>query len=211
VLHEIWEDLNGLALTWQAQPYRRPTNWWVEREKARPSTTVDGHVGHVGLPTRRALDLLELANRDGGWPAGWDIGRMAQHCYATFGHLPDSWSHMLPKLLDSDFHMGFTSLIRWSAHRPARVITGAALDLVLHPWEPRTITHREAARVMGFPDDWKILPLRGVSNLRATWGKGITVQCGRWIGEQVRHALDGAPGENRGKPYGEREWLVKNR
>ena len=103
------------------------------------------------------------------------------------------------------------SLIRWDPERPARVITGAALDMVLHPYESRTITHREAARVMGFPDDWRILPLRGVSNLRATWGKGITVQCGKWIGEQVKNALDGNPGSVTGVPDGDREWFIRQR
>lgn len=212
VLRDVWADLDGLAPTWQAQPYRRPATWWGERERVRAAGgVVDGHVGHLGVPTRRALDLLELAQRDGGWPAGWHIGQLARHCWETLGELPKSWEHMKPKLLGNDFHMGYTSLIRWHADRPGRVITGAALDLVLHPWHPRTITHREAARVMGFPDDWHILPLRGVSNLRATWGKGITVQCGKWIGEQVRRALDGAPGAVTGRPLGDREWLVRDR
>jgi DNA (cytosine-5)-methyltransferase 1 len=211
LLREIWDDLRGHALTWQRQPYRRPPTWWVERERVRRDVVVDGHATHVGLPTRRALDLLELAEHDGGWPAGWHIGKVARHCYERYGRLPRSWSHMTPKLIANEFHMGYTSMIRWDPDRPARVITGAALDLVLHPWEPRTITHREAARVMGFPDDWRILPLRGVGNLRATWGKGISTQCGRWIGEQARDALDGRPGPVTGRPDGEREWFIRDR
>lgn len=211
VLRDVWDDLRGHALTWQPQPYRRPPTWWVEREKCRVNATFDGHAAHKGLPIERALDLLELAERDGGWPAGWHIGRMAQHCHETFGYLPPSWDGIKDKLIAKNFHMGFTTLIRWDPDRPARVVTGAALDAVLHPFEPRTITHREAARVMGFPDDWNILPLRGVGNLRATWGKGITVQCGRWIATQVRNALDGRPGSYGGVPDGDREWLVKDR
>ena len=35
VLREIWDDLQGHALTWQHQPYRRPANWWAEREGVR--------------------------------------------------------------------------------------------------------------------------------------------------------------------------------
>jgi hypothetical protein len=60
---------------------------------------------------------------------------------------------------------------------------------------------------MGFPDDWRILPLKG-NAVSPTWGKGITVQCGRWIGDWVRNALDGAPGNVTGEPVGEREYFV---
>lgn len=211
VLREIWDDLRGHAQTWQHQPYRKPANWWVERENVRREVTFDGHASRTGVPIGRALDLMELAERDGGWPAGWHIGQMARHCYETFGYLPPSWDNMKSKLIANDFHMGFTTIIRWNPDKPARVITGAALEAVLHPYEPRTITHREAARVMGFPDNWRILPLRNMGSLKATWGKGITVQCGKWIGEQVRNALDGRPGERSGRPDGDREWFIRDR
>lgn len=211
VLREIWDDLRGHALTWQAQPYRRPASWWVEREKLRVETTFDGHALHGGTPNDRALELLEWADRDGGWQPGQHIGEVARRVYETFGTLPPSWSHLQDRLVSNGFHLGYISMIRWDPERPGRVITGSALDLVLHPYEPRTITHREAARMMGFPDNWRVLPLRGVSNLRATWGKGITVQCGRWIGEQVRNALDGRPGAQRGVPDGDREWFIRDR
>lgn len=212
VLREIWDDLRGSAITWQAQPYRRPPSWWVEREGVRARTVAfDGHALHGGTPNDRALELLEWAERDGGWLPGQHIGEVAARVYERFGALPPSWSHLQDRLIGNGFHLGYISMIRWDPERPARVITGSALDLVLHPYEPRTITHREAARVMGFPDDWNVLPLRASGNLRATWGKGITVQCGRWIGDQVRNALDGCPGSVTGKPDGDREWFIRDR
>lgn len=61
---------------------------------------------------------------------------------------------------------------------------------------------------MGFPDDWLIEPLRNVSGLAATWGKGITVDCGRWIGGWAKAALDESPGSFRGVEIGEREFLI---
>lgn len=210
LLRDVWDDLRDQPQSWLPQPYRRPPTWWSTSARA-DSVAVDGHVARTGLPTRRALDLLELAERDGGWPAGWAIGRVAKRCYERFGYLPDSWSHTVPKLVAKDFQMGFTTVHRWDADKPARVITGAAIDMVLHPWEPRTITHREAARVMGFPDDWRLLPLRAEASLRATHGKGITVQCGRWIADQVRRALDGQPGNVTGELIGDREWHVRDR
>jgi len=208
-LREIWSDLSGHAITWNEQPYRRPATWWSEEARSETGT-FDGHITRNGTPVRRALDLLEWADDVGGWPAGAHIGEMARRVYDHFGKLPESWTGMTEKLVSTGFHMGYTSMIRWDPDRFGRVITGAALELVLHPWESRTITHREAARVMGFPDDWKILPLRRVSNLRATWGKGITVHCGKWIGEQVQRALDGEPGSITGELVNDREWLIKN-
>lgn len=210
LLRDVWSDLVNHPLTWESQPYRRPATWWTESPRAG-CTTFDGHQNHRGVPIERALDLMEVANRNGGWPAGWSIGRVARHVYETVGELPPSWDHMLPKLLRKDWHMGFASITRWDADRVGRVIMGSALDMVLHPWEPRTITHREAARVMGFPDDWRIRPLRGVANLRATWGKGISVQCGRWIGEWCRASLDGEPGTATGVEIGDRERLIEQR
>lgn len=209
LLRDVWSDLRGHPLTWQSQPYRRPATWWSETPRTG-CTTFDGHVNHRGVPIERALDLMIVANQNGGWPFGWSIGRVAQHVYETTGGLPASWQHMVPKLLAKKWHMGFASITRWDPDRPGRVIMGSALDMVLHPWEPRTITHREAARVMGFPDDWRILPLRRQANLRATWGKGITVQCGRWIGDWCRAALDGRPGTVTGELIGEREHLVQD-
>lgn len=209
-LRDVWSDLRGHALTWESQPYRRPATFWSEEPRAR-CTTFDGHVNRSGVPIERAMDLVEVANQNGGWPPGWSIGRVAEHIYDTTGKLPPSWQHMLPKLLGKKprFHMGFASITRWDPDKFGRVIMGSALDMVMHPWEDRMITHREAARVMGFPDDWLIKPLKTQANLRATWGKGITVHCGRWIGDWCRASLDGHPGSVTGVKIGEREWLVE--
>lgn len=209
-LGETIADLDGLAETWQLQPYRRPATWWSEPARSQLGV-VDGHTTRTGLAHARALDLMRLAEELGcGWPEGWHIGQLAKHIYETYGCVPESWNHMKSKLISKDFHMGYTSVTRWDSRRQGRVITGGALDLVLHPHRPRFITHREAARIMGFPDDWRIYPLRHRSSLKLTWGKGITVQCGRWIGQQVARALDGEPGSHRGTLIGEREWLIKD-
>lgn len=211
VLADVIGDLAGLAVTWQPQPYRRPGTWWTDREDVRTAAgVVDGHYALTSPYIKRALDLLRAY---GDWPQGWHIAKVAKALYERDGRLPPSWDHMIDRLLNQkppnpQFHMGYTSMTRWVEARPARVITGGALGLVMHPTEPRTITHRETARVMGFPDDWRILPLRGTSGLMQTWGKGITTQCGRWIATQVRNALDGRPGRDVGTSIGDREWLI---
>lgn len=206
-MHDVIGDLMGLAQSWYPQPYRRPATWWSETPR-RTTIHVDGHATVDNPATQRALDLLEMARGNGGWPHGWHIGKMARHVYQTYGRLPDSWSHMTERLVQRDFNMGFTTLTRWDPGKPCRVVTGGGLQLIMHPWEDRTVTHREVARIMGFPDDWRILPLRGNPGLNMTWGKGITTQCGSWIATWVRNSLDGNPGSVTGIPVGERERIM---
>jgi site-specific DNA-cytosine methylase len=142
------------------------------------------------------------------WNPNEAIATVARRHYETHGHLPPSWAGTEKKIVANDFHMGFTTPIRWNGDGHARVITGGSLCTVLHPTKNRLITHREAARIIGFPDSWKIRPLRHVPAVAATWGKGITVDCGRWIGSWIREALDGSPGTHRGISIGEREWDI---
>jgi site-specific DNA-cytosine methylase len=204
LLRDVIDDLKDLRITWNRQPYRRPPTWWSQ--SARVEEGVDGHATIPMNPgLRRAFDLMDM---NGGWPQGWWIQKVAEKIYAEHGRLPDSWSPYMEKLIATDFHMGYIQLTRWDESAPSRVITGGALGLVMHPTERRTITHREAARIMGFPDDWYIRPLKGVPSVNATWGKGISVQCGEWIGTWVRRSLDGYPGSIVGKEIGDRERLI---
>lgn len=203
VLNEVIGDLHNLHHTWQAQPYRHPATWWSIQRRS-PYGSVDGHVGLDNPLTRRIRDLLDGID----WKPGVAIGEAARTYWERHGKLPDSWRATEEKVIKNDFFMGFTTPVRWDGRRYGRVITGGGLHNVVHPHLPRTITHRETARILGFPDDWKILPLRGVSGLNMTWGKGITVDCGRWIGKWIKRALDGTPGENRWPMIGEREFDI---
>jgi site-specific DNA-cytosine methylase len=203
VLNDVIEDLETLAPTWQAQPYRSPATWWSEPRRST-NGSVDGHLGLDNPLTRRMRDLLTGVD----WPAGMAIGEVARRYYEKHNKLPDSWRATEEKVVKNDFFMGFTTPVRWDGRRYGRVITGGGLHNVVHPRLDRTITHREAARILGFPDDWKILPLRGVSGLNMTWGKGITVDCGRWIGDWIKRALDGEPGSYVGAEIGDREYDI---
>jgi site-specific DNA-cytosine methylase len=203
VLNDVIGDLANLAPTWQAQPYRSPASWWSEPRRS-DSGSVDGHVGLDNPLTRRMRDLMDGVE----WSPGMAIGAVAERYWSEYGRLPDSWKDTEEKVVKNEFFMGFTTPVRWHGNRYGRVITGGGLHNVVHPFLPRTITHRETARILGFPDDWKILPLRGVSGLNMTWGKGITVDCGRWIGEWIRTALDGSPGSYVGKEIGDREFDI---
>jgi site-specific DNA-cytosine methylase len=208
VLRDVIGDLDGLDATWEAQPYRRPPSWW-SKEARSDTGVVDGHVGITSPYIRRCLDLLHAL--DGDWRPREHLGIVMRRYYDRHGDVPPWYAAQRQRILEKDFQLGFTNMSRWPADAPARVITGAALGCVLHPWLDRTITHREAARVMGFPDDWRILPLRTERvGLAATWGKGVSVQCGRWIGDWVRRALDGDPGAIVGGEVGERERIIQN-
>lgn len=200
-LNEVIDDLGGLAQTWEPQPYRAPVSWW-SKERRSDAGVVDGHISLDTPLTRRVADLIAEV----GWEPGESIAQVARRCYERTGRLPASFAATEKKLIASNFSMGFTTPVRWRGENPARVITGGSLCTVIHPTADRMITHREAARVMGFPDDWRLRPLRGRSGLFATHGKGITVDCGEWLGGWIRAALDGQPGGCRGREIGEREY-----
>lgn len=203
-LDEVIGDLTGLReQTWDSQPYVNPATWWSEPRRTS-SGLVDGHVGLDNPLTRRMKDLMEGIT----WEAGDHIGSVARKYYEKHGHLPPSWKATEQKLVEHNFFMGFTSPVRWHGDRPGRVITGGGLHNVVHYALDRTITHRETARILGFPDDWMIADLRHVSGLNMTWGKGITVDCGRWIARWAAAALKGEPGSLRGDEIGDREFDV---
>lgn len=203
VLDDVLADLENLPHTWEAQPYRAPATWWTSRRRNLDGS-VDGHVGLDNPLTRRIRDLMAGVS----WNPGDHIGAVAQRYWDTYARLPESWSATEEKVVKNEFFMGFTTPVRWCGDRYGRVITGGGLHNVVHPRLDRTITHREAARVLGFPDDWRILPLRRVSGLNMTWGKGITVDCGRWVGGWIRRALDGEPGSYVGTEIGEKEFKI---
>ena len=98
---------------------------------------------------------------------------------------------------------------RWRSEEPAFVVTGGFLQDALHPLESRTFTYREAARIMGFPDEWDVQP--AIDNRQAghMWfGKGIPVQAGKWVATGLLRSLEGDPGPITGRTVGDREYEV---
>jgi len=203
VLDDVIGDLAPLGRTWHPQPYRAPASRWARRLLSN-SGTVDGHHDADTPLTRRIKDLVAGVP----WHPGESISTVARRYRDEFARLPASFEASEEKIVKNDFMMGFTTPVRWDGTRAARVVTGGSLVMVLHPWLDRVITHREAARILGFPDDWRIAPLRRSSGLQMTWGKGITVDCGRWIGQWIRRALDGSPGPDPGRELRDREYLI---
>lgn len=199
-LHDAIGDLEPLATTWLPQPYRAPASTWAEPRRS-PSGSVDGHEPSRSAFSVRIRELIEWA----GWAQGESIIDVTRRCYEKHGELPPSWKYREQRTIESDFNFGFSGIRRWREDRPARVVTGAGTEIAIHPRLDRLMTHREVARIMGFPDNWQILPLRGNPGVKATWGKGITVDAGRWIATWVRRSLEGQPGTLPGTVIGERE------
>lgn len=201
-LRDIIGDLQGLYDTWQPQPYRRPPTWYSRRLRS-PNGFVDGHKFVDNPNTRRTRELLHAVD----WKPNEHAQAVTKRYFDLYGALPPLWDHLTEKLKGQDFFQGFNTPTMWNPDHHARVITGAGLLNSVHWREKRTYTHREAARILGFPDTWLIEPIQHISGLFMTWGKGITVDCGRWVADLARRALDGSPAEGTGEPIGDREFL----
>lgn len=214
-LEDAIGDLRGMPLQWEDQHYAVPhkdASWWA-RDHRRADGFVDGHWTRLNSPNiQRARELTIHADPVRGveWKPGMTISQAAQAYYEKNGTLPELWTkwHPVQKWIDNDWHMGFHQLCRWHPDRHARVITGGGSQLVLNPWEFRPLTLRECARIQGFPDEWRIAPLATNSQAPALWGKGIPVQCGRWISTWARESISGWPGWDSGDEIGDREFLI---
>jgi site-specific DNA-cytosine methylase len=218
-------DLEPLGLTWSAQPYRYPPTRWSEPLRA-PDGLVDGHAIQWTPGWERAKSV---ADNLGGWPEGVQLEVLCREHYEKFGCLPGDKDGLNARQLGyqylveddansngtkvyitreehlrrRDFTMGPTQLNRLRANRHGYVITGGALTEYVHPHQLRTFTHRDCARIMGFPDDLRILPQQWNSHLGAVWGKGVPVHSGRWIADWIRRSINGNPGSMIGDPTGE--------
>lgn len=203
VLDDAIGDLEHQPEAWTAEPLVGTPSWWAQ-PRTREDRLVDGHVSVRAPLVQRVVDLVQGVE----WNGGEHLATLARRYYDTHGELPASWKHIEAKTVANDFNLGYNTPVRWKGDEPARVITGAGPIVAFHPRLDRPLTHREVARVMGYPDEWLINPLRGNPGLTMTWGKGITVDCGRWIGEWVHAALDDNPGSYKGEQIGDQEFLI---
>ena len=205
-LFESIGDLEGLANTFTAQPYKRDDSWWSSRRRD-PRGIVDGHKTLDTPGIRRTLELVHSVE----WRQGEGGTHPLRRYVAEHGRIPESWRYREDKIKEKDYDLGFRQPVRWRYDRPALTATGAILDLVIHPTEDRTLTHREAARIQGWPDTWHLEPTKGVATMKVTHGKGVPVDAGRWLGTWVRRSLEGRPGSMNGAPdlLGDREFVMR--
>lgn len=190
-------DLLDQPVGWEPHPYASAPTWW-SRQLRSPHGVVDGHEFPRDTPAiRRLIDLCAA-----GWLEGEGEASVAQRYHKQFGELPLSWQQHkrgdgLTKAewaVKNGFDFGMFQRNRWRWDDAARVVTGAGPTIALHPRRDRFFTHREIARIMGFPDDWVTYPLRDFRGLEAGWGKGVSVHAGRWIAHWARESMIGNPG-----------------
>ena len=197
---------------------------WAREHMHDGTGMVDGH----DVTRSPSFDRVEELCREEEWFEGESISEVLRRYYGKHGKLPRGWYYpttvdardedgnllgtgeketlmKADQLIRTDFAMGHNQQVRWHWEKLARVITGGACHLVLHPKLPRTLTQREAARIQGFPDAWKIWPVRHAPDLGPGWGKGVPVHAGKWIAEWGLKALGGTPGPITGVPLHEHD------
>lgn len=208
-------------------------SWWTRDHMHDGTGSVDGHDVFRSPTLSRIQEMMRLED----WAEGERMSDVMRRYYERTGELPASWHYMSKKpmlttdgepilddngkkmmepirkdkrLIETDFAMGHNQPARWHGNRMARVITGGAVHLFVHPTQPRSFTHREAARIQGFPDAWSIWPVRNAADLGPGWGKGVPVHAGRWIADWARRCIHEEPGSERGTvdPKHDREVVI---
>lgn len=213
-------DLEDLPLDWAPQTYTSAETRWSGQLR-NPEGTVDGHQLVHNNAWRRAEMVAENL---GGWPAGASLQDLLRAHDKQFGGLPGDpsapigdprlgWQYpvddlrvepdehgLRPKITRAEhlrrreYSLGLSQYKRWRPDRHGYVLTGGALSEYVHPHLLRPYTHREAARIIGFPDAWRISPQQRERDLPALWGKGVPVHSGQWIAEWIKASLEGNPG-----------------
>ena len=204
---DVIGDLAKMPQSGESQPYTEKESKWVSHLRSQ-SGKVNGHVGKSNIHAQRVQEVFDLIGNE-GWPGNGDLGSALRKAVENNdGKFPQRWTSISERVLRKDFHLGFSQPYRWKENHWCNVLTGAALDHVVHPTEPRLITHREAARMQGLPDDWDIEGARHYSQLEATWGKAVPVQAANFIAHALKDALDGNAQGDPAEKIGDREFLI---
>lgn len=167
-----------------------------------PLGSVDGHVIDDSPQERR---IHELASK-----VEWNAHEMSGHAYARAIEQGIELEHWSEPLVSDKGTTQFAPR-RLAYDDPSRVLAGDAPQKMVHPTLPRTLTHREIARLSGFPDDWSCAPYLVKKSNSYWWGKGICVEAGQWIAAAARDALNGSPQTYRGEQIGDREFLIDSK
>jgi site-specific DNA-cytosine methylase len=208
-VNDVIGDLAPLELMWESQNYVADAvpSKYVAHLRSQ-SGKVSGHQNKTNPETQRISEIFDILGND-DWKPMMTIDSALRNAVKKNGDkFPQSWSMNEEKLRAKDFKMGFSIPCRWDGESWCHVLTGGALDHVIHPTLPRRITHREAARIQGLPDDWEFTSVKDYSMLSATWGKAVSVQAAKWIGDATAAALNGEPNGPQGELIGDREYLI---
>jgi site-specific DNA-cytosine methylase len=207
-MRDTIQDLENLSLSWDDQAFAPDLSMihpqLQRRHGYRADGMIDGHMTHSTPHTRNMEALANVVDWHEGESNVAALRRAAEQSIA----IPDGWQSRAEDLERAGWSTSFDRVRRYKSDGPSPVIVGDSLTMNLHYKLNRTLTHREVARIMGYPDDWRIAPLKGAPQLIRFWGKGVTVDCGRWLGTWLRNSFDGSPGVDTGVEIGDRESLI---
>lgn len=104
--------------------------------------------------------------------------------------------------------VGYRTMREWDWKRPGQVLsTGAVIPVRGRDRHP--LTHREIARLMAFPDAWRLGTAprgEGGRYLGAYWEETTSPRSAAWVLGWVHASLDGAPGPLRGEVDVSGDW-----
>lgn len=204
---DIIGDLAKMPQTWNKQQYTAPASKWVKHLRSKDGL-VDGHQGKTNIHAQRVQEIFDVIGND-AWEGNGDLGGALKKAVdKNDGKFPQKWVDISERVLRKEFKLGFSQPYRWKEDHWCNVLTGSALDHVVHPTEPRLITHREAARMQGLPDDWSIADAKDYSALAAVWGKAVPVQAASWVAKGLKNSLEGNPQGPDAELIGDREYLI---
>jgi len=205
---DIIGDLANMPQNWSKQEYTSPSpSKYVSKLRSKTGK-VDGHIGRDSINTQRIQEVFDIIGND-RWPGNGDLGGAIKLAVKMNGNkFPQAWKDIAPRVKRKKFKLGFSQPYRWKEDHWCNVLTGSALDHVIHPTEPRLITHRECARMQGLPDDWEIESSKGYSSLSATWGKAVPVQAASWLASALKDSLEGNAPDGIAQKIGDREYLI---
>jgi site-specific DNA-cytosine methylase len=204
---DIIGDLAKLPQQWEEQKYIEKHSKFTKYLRSQ-NGKVNGHIGKNTVHAQRIQEVFDLIGNE-GWEGNGDLGgALKKAVEANDGKFPQRWVDISPRVIRKNYKLGFSQPYRWKEDHWCNVLTGSALDHVVHPTEPRLLTHRECARMQGLPDDWDIEGAKEYSAMQATWGKAVPVQAAKWLGDAVVASLGGEPNGPQGELIGDREWLI---
>jgi DNA (cytosine-5)-methyltransferase 1 len=204
---DIIGDLAKLPQQWEEQKYIEKHSKFTKSLRSQ-NGKVNGHIGKNTIHAQRIQEVFDLIGNE-GWEGNGDLGgALKKAVEANDGKFPQRWVDISPRVIRKNYKLGFSQPYRWKEDHWCNVLTGSALDHVVHPTEPRLLTHRECARMQGLPDDWDIEGAKDYSSMQAVWGKAVPVQAAKWLGDAVVASLSGEPNGPQGELIGDREWLI---
>ena len=160
--------------------------------------------GHVIEDTPRGRRVAELASKI-QWDPWEVIGTVYQRAMEEGVQLSEeNW----PDHIQSEKRVTQFVPKRLDYSKPSNVLAGDCLWMQVHPTLPRTLTHREIARLSGYPDEWSCDPYIQKKAHSRFWGKGICVEAGKWIATAAYDAISGSAQQYQGELIGDREFLI---